>query len=228
MKENKRQNTSEKGNQQTTSEDKAKSKVQEYIEVIIIAILIAVVVRTFVVQAYKIPSQSMVPTLLVGDHLLVCKFLYGVKIPVLRRTIIPVVGPKRGDIVVFEYPMDRSKDYIKRVIGVEGDKIEIKNKQLFINDRLYPDDHAVHSDPNFYPAVVQPRDNYGPVVVPEGALFVMGDNRDASYDSRYWGFLDRSDITGTPWLIFYSKGIEYNKLFDTPHTRWDRIFRLAR
>ncbi|HPV48572.1 MAG TPA: signal peptidase I [Smithellaceae bacterium] len=196
-------------------------------EVIIIAILIAVVIRAFVVQAYKIPSQSMVPTLLVGDHLLVCKFLYGVKIPVLRRTIIPVGQPKRGDIVVFQYPMDRSKDYIKRVIGVEGDKIEIKNKQLFINDRLYPDDHAVHSDPNFYPAVVQPRDNYGPVVVPEGALFVMGDNRDASYDSRYWGFVEQKDLEGKALVIYWSWNSENAKNL-LEKVRWTRLGTIIR
>ena len=100
-------------------DEKPKSKVQEYIEAIIIAILIAVVIRTFIVQAYKIPSRSMVPTLLVGDHLLVNKFIYGVKIPLLRKTIIPISNPQRGDIIVFEYPKDRSKDFIKRVIGIE-------------------------------------------------------------------------------------------------------------
>ncbi len=227
MKENERQNTKENSSPKTTTGDKTKPRVQEYIEVIIIAILIAVVIRAFVVQAYKIPSQSMVPTLLVGDHLLVCKFLYGVKIPVLRRTIIPVGQPKRGDIVVFQYPMDRSKDYIKRVIGVEGDKIEIKNKQLFINDRLYPDDHAVHSDPNFYPAVVQPRDNYGPVVVPEGALFVMGDNRDASYDSRYWGFVEQKDLEGKALIIYWSWNSENAKNL-LEKVRWTRLGTIIR
>ena len=227
MKENERQNTKENSSPKTTTGDKTKPRVQEYIEVIIIAILIAVVIRAFVVQAYKIPSQSMVPTLLVGDHLLVCKFLYGVKIPVLRRTIIPVGQPKRGDIVVFQYPMDRSKDYIKRVIGMEGDKIEIKNKQLFINDRLYPDDHAVHSDPNFYPAVVQPRDNYGPVVVPEGALFVMGDNRDASYDSRYWGFVEQKDLEGKALVIYWSWNSENAKNL-LEKVRWTRLGTIIR
>ncbi|HPL96303.1 MAG TPA: signal peptidase I [Smithellaceae bacterium] len=227
MKENERQNIKENSSPKTTTGDKTKPRVQEYIEVIIIAILIAVVIRAFVVQAYKIPSQSMVPTLLVGDHLLVCKFLYGVKIPVLRRTIIPVGQPKRGDIVVFQYPMDRSKDYIKRVIGVEGDKIEIKNKQLFINDRLYPDDHAVHSDPNFYPAVVQPRDNYGPVVVPEGALFVMGDNRDASYDSRYWGFVEQKDLEGKALIIYWSWNSENAKNL-LEKVRWTRLGTIIR
>jgi signal peptidase I, bacterial type len=111
------------------TKEKRKSKVKEYVESIIIAILIALFIRTFIICAYKIPSRSMVPTLLVGDHILVNKFLYGIKIPLLRKTIVPVSNPQRGDIVVFIYPNDRSKDFIKRVIGVAGDKIEIKNKK---------------------------------------------------------------------------------------------------
>ena len=145
---------------------KLKSKVHEYAEAIIIAILIAVVVRTFVVQAFKIPSRSMVPTLLVGDHILVNKFIYGVKVPFLRKTIIPVTNPQRGDIVVFIYPNDRSKDYIKRVIGVSGDKIEIKNKIIFINGKQYSDAYGIYSDNVIYPGSMQPRDNFGPVTVP--------------------------------------------------------------
>src|SRR4030042_6733635 len=116
-----------------SKEEKTKSKVQEYIEAIIIAILIALFIRTFIMAAYKIPSRSMEPTLLVGDHLLVNKFIYGIKIPVLRKIILPVTDPKRGDIIVFIYPHERSKDFIKRVIGIGGDQIEIKNKKIFIN-----------------------------------------------------------------------------------------------
>ncbi|HEX7416004.1 MAG TPA: signal peptidase I, partial [Smithellaceae bacterium] len=159
------------------TKEKTKSKVQEYIEAIIIAILIALVIRTFVIQAFKIPSRSMVPTLLVGDQILVNKFIYGVKIPYLRKTIIPITAPQRGDIVVFIYPNDRSKDFIKRVIGVAGDKIEIKNKKIFINGKEYSDSYGVYSDNLIYPAAIQPRDNFGPVIVPQGSLFVMGDNR---------------------------------------------------
>ena len=187
-----------------SEKDAEKSKVQEYIEAIIIAILIAVVIRTFIVQAYKIPSRSMVPTLLVGDHLLVNKFIYGIKIPILRRTIIPVTDPERGDIIVFIYPHDRSKDYIKRVIGVGGDKIAIHNKNIFINDKLYQDKVGIYSDSTFYPAMVQPRDNFGPVIVPQGALFVMGDNRDESADSRFWGFVDLKDVEGKALVIYWS------------------------
>ena len=204
------------------SKEATKSKVQEYIEAIIIAILIAVVIRTFIVQAYKIPSRSMVPTLLVGDHLLVNKFIYGVKIPVIRRIIVPITDPKRGDIIVFIYPNDRTKDYIKRVIGVGGDKIEIKNKNIFINDQPYKDAFGIYSDDTTYPAIMQPRDNFGPVTVPRGSLFVMGDNRDESADSRFWGFVDLKDVEGKALLIYWSwNSEEQDNLLKK--IRWQRL-----
>ncbi|HEX7586057.1 MAG TPA: signal peptidase I [Patescibacteria group bacterium] len=196
---------------------KLKSKMYEYAEAIIIAILIAIVVRTFVVQAYKIPSRSMVPTLLVGDHILVNKFIYGVKVPFLRNTIIPVTNPQRGDIVVFIYPNDRSKDFIKRVIGVSGDKIEIKNKIIFINGKQYSDAYGVYSDNVIYPGSMQPRDNFGPVTVPVKSLFVMGDNRDESADSRFWGFVDLKDVEGKAFIIYFSLNYEEKNL------RWQRL-----
>jgi len=200
-----------------SKKEKIKSKVQEYIEAIIIAILIALVIRTFVIQAFKIPSRSMVPTLLVGDQILVNKFIYGVKIPYLRKMIIPVTNPEKGDIVVFIYPNDRSKDFIKRVIGIAGDKIEIKNKRIFINDKEYSDSYGVYSDNLIYPGVIQPRDNFGPVTVPQGSLFVMGDNRDESSDSRYWGFVDIKDVEGKAFVIYWSWNREDNTL------RWRRL-----
>ena len=201
---------------------KLKSKVHEYAEAIIIAILIAVVVRTFIVQAYKIPSRSMLPTLLVGDHLLVNKFIYGVKVPFLRNTIIPFTNPQRGDIVVFIYPNDRSKDFIKRVIGVSGDKIEIKNKIIFINGKQYSDAYGIYNDNITYPASMQPRDNYGPVTVPNGSLFVMGDNRDESLDSRFWGFVDLKDVEGKAFIIYFSLNYEEKNL------RWQRLGNILR
>jgi signal peptidase I len=204
----------------------SKAKVQEFIEAIIIAILIAVVIRTLVIQAYKIPSRSMVPTLLIGDHLLVNKFIYGIKIPVIRTTLLPVSNPERGDIIVFIYPNDRSKDYIKRVIGVAGDKIEIKNKNIFINDKLYKDGFGIYSDSVVYPAMVQPRDNYGPVVVPGNSLFVMGDNRDESADSRFWGFVDLKDVEGKALLIYWSWNSEEGNLLKK--VRWERIGNLLK
>jgi signal peptidase I len=206
----------------TENKSKTKSKIQEYIEAIIIAILIAVVIRTFVIQAYKIPSRSMVPTLLVGDHLLVNKFIYGVKIPYIRKTIIPITDPQRSDIIVFIYPNDRSKDFIKRVIGIGGDKIEIKNKKIFINDKEYSDTFGRYSDNVIYPGALQPRDNYGPVNVPQGSLFVMGDNRDESADSRFWGFVDLKDVLGKAMVIYWSWDREDQSL------RWRRMGNLLK
>ena len=200
-----------------SKKEKMKSKVQEYIEAIIIAILIALVIRTFAIQAFKIPSRSMVPTLLVGDQILVNKFIYGVKIPYLRKMIIPVTNPEKGDIVVFIYPNDRSKDFIKRVIGIAGDKIEIRNKKIFINGKEYSDSYGVYSDNLIYPAAIQPRDNFGPVTVPKDSLFVMGDNRDESSDSRYWGFVDIKDVEGKAFIIYWSWNHEDTNL------RWRRL-----
>ena len=209
--------TKDKTKEKIKNKGKLKSKVYEYAEAIIIAILIAVVVRTFIVQAYKIPSRSMLPTLLVGDHILVNKFIYGVKVPFLRNTMIPVTNPQRGDIVVFIYPNDRSKDYIKRVIGLSGDKIEIKNKITFINGKKYSDAYGIYSDNVIYPGSMQPRDNFGPVTVPPESLFVMGDNRDESADSRFWGFVDLKDVEGKAFIIYWSWNREENNL------RWQRF-----
>jgi len=210
----------DKKKEKVKNKEKIKSKVHEYAEAIIIAILIAVVVRTFIVQAYKIPSRSMVPTLLVGDHLLVNKFIYGVKVPFFRKTIIPITDPQRGDIVVFIYPNDRDKDYIKRVIGVSGDRIEIKNKIILLNGKQYSDAFGIYSDNITYPASMQPRDNFGPVTVPPNSLFVMGDNRDESADSRFWGFVDLKDVEGKAFIIYWSWNREENNL------RWQRFGRI--
>jgi signal peptidase I len=199
------------------TKEKTKSKAKEYIESIIIAILIAVFIRTFIICAYKIPSRSMVQTLLVGDHILVNKFIYGVKMPLLRNTIIPVTNPQRGDIVVFIYPNDRSKDFIKRVIGVGGDTIEIKNKKIFINGKEYSDSYGIYSDNIIYPATMQPRDNFGPITVPKNSIFVMGDNRDESLDSRFWGFVDLKDVEGKAFIIYWSWNHEDHNL------RWQRL-----
>ena len=199
------------------TKEKTKSNVKEYIESIIIAILIALFIRTFIICAYKIPSRSMVETLLVGDHILVNKFLYGVKIPLLRNTIIPVREPKRGEIVVFIFPNDRSKDFIKRVIGVGGDTIEIKNKKIFINGKEYSDSYGIYSDNIIYPATMQPRDNFGPITVPKNSIFVMGDNRDESLDSRFWGFVDLKDVEGKAFIIYWSWNHEDHNL------RWQRL-----
>jgi signal peptidase I len=201
---------------------KPKSKIQEYAEAIIIAILIALFIRTFIVQAFKIPSGSMKPTLQIGDHILVNKFLYGVKIPFVRKTLIPLGKPERGDIVVFIYPEDRSKDFIKRVIAVEGDTVEIRNKKIFLNGKPADDKHGVYADSVIFPASIQPRDNFGPVTVPKDTIFTMGDNRDQSYDSRFWGFVDLKDVMGKAFIIYWS----WNR--DDTWVRWDRLGMLIR
>jgi signal peptidase I len=204
-----------------TEDNKPKSKTKEYIESIIIAILIALFIRTFIICAYKIPSESMKPTLLIGDHLLVTKFIYGVKIPLLRTTIIPVREPKRGEIVVFIFPKDRSKDFIKRVIGVAGDKIEIKNKKIFINDQEFKDTYGVFTDSILRPNAMDSRDNFGPVTVPKKSLFVMGDNRDNSMDSRFWGFVDLKDVEGKAFIIYWSRNHEAHNYKEW--IRWERL-----
>jgi signal peptidase I len=199
---------------------KTKSRIIEYLEAIIIAILIAFFIRTFVVQAFKIPSGSMKPTLLIGDHLLVNKFIYGVKIPFVRKTMVSISDPKRGDVVVFIYPEDHSKDFIKRVIGVSGDTIEIRNKKIFLNGLPYNDAHGVYVDDFIIPGSIQPRDNFGPFTVPKDALFTMGDNRDQSYDSRFWGVVDKKDVLGKAMIIYWSWDKEVHNV------RWSRIFSL--
>lgn len=200
--------------------ENAKSKIREFIESVLIAFVIAAFIISFIVQAFKIPSGSMIPTLLIGDHLFVNKFIYGVKIPYIRKTIIPVTDPKREDVIVFIYPQDRSKDFIKRVIGVAGDTIEMKNKKLFINGKAYADPYGVYDDPVILPADVQPRDNFGPVVVPEHSLFVMGDNRDHSLDSRFWGFVDLKDVQGKAFILYWSWDREEKNV------RWNRLAKL--
>lgn len=199
-----------------------KSIVREYTQAIIIAIIIAFFIRTFFVQAFKIPSGSMIPTLQIGDWLLVNKVMYGIKIPVLRKTLIPFTKPKRGDVVVFIYPMDRSKDFIKRVVGVGGDIIEIKNKKIYINGTPSDDTHGIYTDSLILPRSMQPRDNFGPVKVPNGHIFAMGDNRDNSYDSRFWGFVSIKDVVGKAFIIYWSWNRENHNL------RWNRLGKIIR
>ncbi|MGB2688950.1 MAG: signal peptidase I, partial [Desulfobacterales bacterium] len=175
---------------------KKKSGLRENIEAILVAIVLALFIRTFVIQAFKIPSGSMKETLLIGDHILVNKFIYGVKVPYLQTTIVPITNPKHGDIVVFKFPEDPTKDFIKRVIAVAGDVVEVRDKQVYVNRKLLNHDFGIHTDSYIFPSSVQPRDNFGPVVVPEKSIFVMGDNRDQSYDSRFWGFVDLKALKG--------------------------------
>ncbi|CAB1084525.1 Signal peptidase I (EC [Olavius algarvensis Delta 1 endosymbiont] len=190
---------------------------RENIEAILVAILIALFIRTFVVQAFKIPSGSMKQTLQIGDHILVNKFLYGIKIPYWRKTIIPLKTPQRGDIIVFKFPNDPKKDFIKRVIGVGGDLVECRDKQLWVNQKRLNHDVGVYTDPHIIPGGVRPRDNFGPIKVPDRSLFVMGDNRDESFDSRFWGFVDLKAVNGKAFIIYWSWdklnfGVRWNRL----------------
>lgn len=185
---------------------KKKSALRETIEAIVFAFIIALVIRTFVIQAFKIPSGSMIPTLLIGDHLLVNKIVIGtpVDIPFTNIHLFNMPGlrkPRKGDIIVFKYPEDPSRDFIKRVIGVEGDRIESRNKTVYVNGSELVEPYAQHVDNESKP---DQRDNFGPVTIPEGKVFVMGDNRDQSYDSRFWGFVDVSDIKGKALIIYWS------------------------
>ena len=210
-------NSKTKNSSEIDARPKKKSGLRENIEAIIIAVILALFIRTFIVQAFKIPSGSMKQTLQIGDHILVNKFIYGVKMPFTMTTIIPFKDPVRGDIVVFKFPEDPKKDFIKRVIGVAGDVIEIVDKQVYLNHRPLNHDHGIHLDSMIYPSGVQPRDNLGPVIVPEGSLFVMGDNRDHSYDSRFWGFVNLGDVKGKALIIYWS----WDK--ETFGVRWNRI-----
>ena len=196
---------------------KIKSGLRENIEAIAVAVVLALFIRTFVVQAFKIPSGSMKPTLLIGDHILVNKFIYGVKIPFWDKIIIPIKKPERGDIVVFKFPEDPSKDFIKRVIGIAGDVIEIRNKQLYVNHKRMETLYGVYLDSSIISGSIQPRDNFGPVTVPPDALFVMGDNRDHSYDSRFWGFVRLNALKGKAFIIYWS----WDK--DNFGFRWSRL-----
>jgi signal peptidase I len=199
------------------SQPKRKSTIREYIEAILIALLLALFIRTFVVQAFKIPSGSMLNTLLIGDHILVNKFIYGIKDPFSGNTWIPVKKPGRGDVVVFKYPLNPSQDYIKRVIGTEGDQIEIKNKKVYVNGEPQDDSYAIFLDSKIIPAGEQGRDNMELKTVPANSLFVMGDNRDNSYDSRFWNFVDLKAVKGKAFIFYWSWD---KKDFSV---RWNRI-----
>ena len=199
------------------AEEKKKSVVREYAEAIIIALILALFIRTFVVQAFKIPSGSMIPTLLIGDHLLVNKFVYGIKNPFTDSDLISLGNPEQKDIIVFKYPENPDQDFIKRVIGVGGDRVEIKNKKVYVNGKLIAVEGAINLDSRIIQGRNPPRDNYGPVTVPENQLFVMGDNRDNSHDSRFWGFVDLPNVKGKAFIIYWS----WNK--EKFAVRWRRL-----
>lgn len=176
----------------------------EYTEAIITALILALLIRAYVIQAFKIPSGSMIPTLVIGDHILVNKFIYGTKIPFSETMVLEFTKPEKGNIIVFKYPEDPTRDFIKRVVAVEGDVVESKNKTIYVNGKQVSEPYAQHTDNSIRPMGIEPRDNFGPLIVPKNKYFVMGDNRDQSYDSRYWGYVDRKDIKGKALILYWS------------------------
>ena len=184
-----------------------KSTVREYFESIVVAVILALFIRTFVVQAFKIPTGSMEPNLLVGDHLLVNKFVFAPTLAGLERTLLPMRPIVRGDVVVFKFPEDPERDFIKRIVGLPGETIEVKGTQVLVNGTAIVQPFAhflLPHDPNASLDDGDPREHYGPVTVPAGHYFAMGDNRDNSQDSRYWGFLPGHYVKGRALMIYWS------------------------
>ena len=226
---------------QMAEETVKKSVVREYVEAIVIAIVLALIIKMFIVEAFKIPSGSMIPTLLIGDHLLVNKFIYKFR------------EPKRGDIIVFKYPDDPSRNFIKRIMAVGGDTVESRDKVVYVNGVKQDEPYVQHISPEMFPKVNNPRDNFGPLTVPPNAYFMMGDNRDSSLDSRFWKnqFVSRKAIVGKAFIIYWSwkydestaqnqaeaftaKVIRYGKtiVYYLTHlpsvVRWNRLARLVK
>ena len=231
--------------------DFKKSTLREYFESIVIAVILALFIRTFVVQAFKIPTGSMEETLLIGDHLLVNKFVFGPAATGAERALLPIGTIKRRDVLVFKYPEEPARDFIKRVIGLPGETVELREKKVYINGTAL-DEPYVHflsppSGPSEFHEVTSfdVRERYGPVTVPPDHYFMMGDNRDNSQDSRYWGFLPRENIKGKSLVIYWSYQAEREDYQDKSagatvkglvsvfahfftRTRWDRMFHQTR
>jgi signal peptidase I len=204
---------------------------REYYEAILVAVIFTLFARTFVAQAFKIPTGSMEDNLLVGDHLFVNKFIYAPHWNTPLHSLMPYRDIRRGDVVVFKYPQDPDRDFIKRAVAVPGDTVEVRGKQLEVNGKLEVNPHVVHKDPQVIPDTpalpvsIRNRDNFGPFVVPEGFVFCMGDNRDNSYDSRFWGPVPRSYFKGRALFIYWS----YEARPNSHEWRgwWDRVQQLA-
>jgi len=221
-----------------------KSTGREYFESIVIAVILALFIRTFVVQAFKIPTGSMENNLLVGDHLLVNKFVFAPTETGIERTLLPIAPIQRGDVIVFKYPEEPERDFIKRVIGLPGETLEVRHKRVYINGELLEEPYVHYllpPRPNDQESPFDKRENYGPVTVPPDQYFVMGDNRDNSADSRYWGFLPREYVKGQALMVYWSYESDRDDYQDEgvastirrlvsvvthffTRTRWDRIF----
>jgi len=209
------------------------SELREWTEAIVIAFVLAIVLRTFLIQAYKIPSGSMEPTLAIGDHIMVNKIRYGLRMPDSLFGLTPFAGEipyghylfhlaavHRGDVVVFVFPLDPTKDFIKRVIGIGGDTVRVKDGRVFLNGEPMPDPHAHFEVAPQERSPYSPRDNYGPATVPAGEFLMMGDNRDRSYDSRFWGYVKLDQIEGRAMFIYWSWGADSQSLLGI---RWNRF-----
>ncbi|MGE0043232.1 MAG: signal peptidase I [Vicinamibacterales bacterium] len=211
-----------------------KSTLREYFESIVVAVILALFVRTFIFQAFKIPTGSMEPNLLVGDHLLVNKFVFGPSALDAELGVLPMRPIRRGDVIVFKFPEEPDRDFIKRVIGLPGETVELRNQQVYIDGTPIDEPYAHY----LFPPVPDGeggggdvRDHYGPVTVPDGHYFMMGDNRDNSEDSRYWGFLPQSYVKGRALVIYWSfdsapGGNAVTGFFSG--TRWGRLLHLIR
>jgi len=204
--------------EKTKKDAKAKKgHFREIAEAVIVALVLAILIRTFFIQAFKIPSGSMEDTLLIGDHIIVSKLSYGIQVPkpamvkimgttvpFLETRLVPAWGTiEKGDVVVFRFPGDRSKDYIKRVVGLPGDRVEVRDKRIFVNGVKWDDPFGINKG-GLYGEEVEKNVTFGPYTVPEGTVFTMGDNRDRSYDSRYWGPVPIEDIKGKAIMIYWS------------------------
>jgi signal peptidase I len=228
-----------------------KSVLREYFESIVIAVILALFIRTFVVQAFKIPTGSMEENLLIGDHLLVNKFIFGPAVSSLERALLPLATVKRDDVVVFKYPEEPDRDFIKRVIGLPGETVEVREKKVYINGKPLDEPFVHFLQPSAAASELHEitsfdvRERYGPVTVPPNQYFVMGDNRDNSQDSRYWGFLPSEYIKGRALVIYWSyeaeredyqergagstlRGLGSVFVHFFTRTRWDRMFHQIR
>jgi signal peptidase I len=205
-----------------------KGKFREYVEAFGIALIIALIVRTLLLQAFKIPSSSMENTLLIGDHIFVNKFIYGYHVPYTKGRILQFTTPQHGDIVVFVFPEDPSKDFIKRVIGVPGDVVEMRHKTVYRNGLALVEPYARYADGRGPEGYVPSRDDMPAIRVPPHKYFMLGDNRDRSYDSRFWGFVDSEALIGKALFIYFSidwnHGGSWLEVWRWPERiRWDRI-----
>ena len=201
-----------------------RSAMRENLESLAWAVVLMLIVRTLLLQAFRIPSESMRETLLVGDFLFVSKVDYGPRLPFTKVRLPGLRKPKRGDIIVFQWPPDPSQDFIKRCIAVPGETVEIRHRKVFVNGRELEEPYVRHSGGAEEPADRSPRDNLAPQTVPPGHLFMLGDNRENSADSRFWGFVPMELVKGRAVFIYFSTGSKHwwDMFF---HIRWSRLLR---